>query len=740
MQKNRIWYSLYNNKVVQNLVPWALFLIMLMQSWRVKDFFHAVSGYGDVLEILWGIRWYAQQWLHFRSAAVFPMIFYPVGFHVATLAHTPFTFILLIPLYLIGGEAFAYNVATMLSLVIAFGGMYRLARRYGGTWLSATLAALLFTFWGFRWIRVSGHLHVLLGSALLPWLLLTLDHAWNTSRHANRWFVAAGAVWAMSIMNLYYFALIDGVVVAVWMFVQTWCGGKDWVRLIRGLLITGVAALVLSMPGIAAFLKAKSASNMTFYVVEQVSYWGASLNSLPIPCVLHPHLGKIAQKLYSASIDESGVANLGTVAFIVACIGMCYTWRDRKWRPVHALVVVGLLLGMGLVLRWDGKIPQSCGLCKPVNQLIWRLGHFMKPDFFTTGTPAPPFDRAFPLPGLLLAAVVPLWEGARVLARYVLIASAGFFLLVAQGIQRLKPPWLQALLAVLLLFEFIPPISGNVPANPPTHAAFEWIQQNTLLDDSVIDLTPVGENLVSTPLRGEVLWATLYHERASVSGVGSYLPSQADSLYGWLYAHPHAFQNPDLIPMLRFYRADYILLHMEGKNAQGVLEEARANHEIEFIDCFNPPATSSPWNYSICVLRILPSENFVPDILRISGWSSLESWGVWAEGTTSRALWIAAAQTDMLFSVEAFPHCVPEKSQSISIQVNGVPLATHQWEECESWSTQIAIPAALVKSGINDLTFEYAYAARPMDVTGGANPDLRQLSVGFTKLQLVPVP
>ena len=84
-----------------------------------------------------------------------------------------------------GGAAFAYNVATLLSFFAAFAGMFRLARQFSKSILLATAAALLFTFWGFRWIRINGHLNVLLSSTLLPWLLLCLERGLKARRRPH---------------------------------------------------------------------------------------------------------------------------------------------------------------------------------------------------------------------------------------------------------------------------------------------------------------------------------------------------------------------------------------------------------------------------------------------------------------------------------------------------------------------------------------------------------------------------
>jgi hypothetical protein len=148
--------------------------------------------------------------------------------------------------------------------------------------------------------------------------------------------------------------------------------------------------------------------------------------------------------------------------------------------------------------------------------------------------------------------------------------------------------------------------------------------------------------------------------------------------------------------------------------------------------------------YSMYCSLIPPSEasSFASDKVRFNvrlrdGWSGPEAWGVWAEGHESRAEWIATARAASRLVIEAFPECVPGQTQGLSLTVNGAALAEHRWQECESWSGEIEIPRDLVRVGSNELILRYDYAARPAEVTQGANPDSRLLSVGFTKLAVL---
>ena len=143
-------------KIGELTIPWILFLAMLVWAWRVRDLFHEIPFYGDVFEVLWGITWYGDHLLD-GQFIFYPLVFHPEGWYVATFAYGPALFIPMLPLYAFGGAAFAYNATSLVSAFLVFAGMYLLTRRMTQSSFVATLAALLFTFWGFRWLRIAGH-------------------------------------------------------------------------------------------------------------------------------------------------------------------------------------------------------------------------------------------------------------------------------------------------------------------------------------------------------------------------------------------------------------------------------------------------------------------------------------------------------------------------------------------------------------------------------------------------------
>ena len=81
-------------------------------------------------------------------------------------------------------------------------------------------------------------------------------------------------------------------------------------------------------------------------------------------------------------------------------------------------------------------------------------------------------------------------------------------------------------------------------------------------------------------------------------------------------------------------------------------------------------------------------------------------------------------------ALEAFPNCIPGRTQALTVEVNGTRLAEHTWANCDPWAAAITVPASLVRLGGNDVVIRPAYAVAPPD------GDTRPLSVGFSKLRV----
>jgi len=717
--------------------PWALCAALLIWGWRARDLLHRLPAYGDTLEVAWVTTWYGEAIRLGHFASVYPLVFHPEGWQVATFGEGPAMFAGLLPLSALGGVAFAYNVLSLLTFLVAVGGMYALARRFVSP-LPAAVAAVLFAFWGLRWYSVIGQLNILAGTALLPWMVLCLERGYGSHRRWP-WFACSGAIWALSMAYSLYFAWVGAVILAGWTIGRAMAREIGPRAAFGGLAIASLSGVLAGAPWVVAFWRASNAAGASFYSLGEVNDLGASLNSLPIPFVFHPFLGWLSRSIYLGPYTEQGSANLGLAACIVALVGAIPAWRDRRWRPVLVLTGLGLLLALGPALKWNDVTLQWSAMRLP-DRLIWQLGHWLKPQLFAGDQPPQPFDAAIPMPGMLLSALVPFWERARVAARYSFIACLGIFLLAAYGLERFRRPWVRLLVAGMLILEVVPQPTANLPFPGPSHPAFEWLRQQPQNGEGIADLYASGRYALALPMRGEVLWSTRYTGWPTAAGASSVWPAHTVFLMRWLDSHLHALANSDFVPLMRFYRVRYILLHMKGAYEREMLAEANLNPELGKPRCFSPSGDPlGAWTYPICILGIVPPAMPQFNLLLRDGWSGPENWGVWSEGTESSASWAATVSEPQKLKLKGFPECVPGQNQSISIAVNGEELHAYRWQGCEEWSTEITVPARLVRVGWNDLILRSGYAARPSEVTGGQNPDSRRLAVGFSELRIEPM-
>ena len=721
---------------VARWLPWGLFVALLAWGWRTTDLFHTVPAYGDALEGLWAISWYDDALRLGQNPWVFPLAFHPQGWSVITYAWGPANFALLLPLGWLGGPAFAYNVATLITYVIAFAGTLQLARDFVSR-LAATVVALLFTFWGLRWYNNIGQLNVALASALLPWMLWSLERGFASPRRAAGWFVLAGVLWAVSINSTLYFVWLGGIALLVWIVGRLGFKRANWRTLWSRVVLVPVVAGVLSLPLLIAFQQITASAGTHPFTFFDVNVLGASLNSFAIPSLVHPWLGGLARLLYHGSPDsENNLTNLGLLAVVMALVGIWSGRRSQRWRPVLIMACVGFILALGLTLKWN-DVPVKISLFRPLNELIWQIGYRVNPEFYFVEPPVPSgFADVVPLPTLILATLVPFFAQARVLARYALLFGLAMFLLTGFGLDQVKRQWIRLVLAVLLVVGLVPPPTQSYAFPPPSHPAYEWLSQQSIGANGIVEFTTNPEQRLELSLGGPAIWATKYHRQATVGGASSIIPGQVAYLMRWLAEHPRPFKDPDFVPLLRYYRVKYLLVTMSGGGQEQNLADAKLNQELRFVQCFQPTSQAALYDNPICVLEVLPAPTPSFNLLVREGWSGPEEWGRWIDGTEAKASWIATDKAPHYLHVQAFPYCVSGQQQHLSIDVKGTPVAEHQWTDCEPWSARIPIPAGLVEIGSNDLAIRTGYAVRPIDSSGAETGDPRNLSVGFTELRV----
>ena len=724
----------------RRLAPGAVFALFLAYQWRIVNLAGAVPGYGDVLENVWAIDWFLAGLRAGEGLRLFaPHVFMPQGWALSTFANGLGVFALALPVAALTSAAVAFNVLQLAGFFIAYFGAYRLGRLAAGQG-AAILVALLYILWGGRWLRVSGHLNLLLGSALLPWLILCLERALVDRPGRWRWAAAAGLVWALGITFSLYFIWIGFFLVAAWLLGAAVARRVAWRGALWRLVVAGGVAALVCAPYFYLYWRSQSAA--TGYDVRHVNGWNMSLNWLPALFPDHrlPALREIAVRQVNGIRVEGSFSGFGMLLPLVALLGLAFRRsRPRAGRAAGSLgasVVVGIILALGMTLTWNNQFIPAPAL-RPLNEAIWDLGRAVKPEVFPGADAPPEFAEAIPLPGLLLAAVVPFFEDARVPARYLMIAAPAVLLLAALGIERLPRAWLKLLVAALLLVEAARfPLTG-VPYPPPAHPAFARLaEMRPGPGESLLDVVVPAPDRLTLGVGGEMLAAAQIHGWPIAGGGGSVLPAHAAYLRDWLLTHPDPTAAAEFPALLRDYGIRAVLLHMPPEPSAGLQRLAAGTEALPPAGCYDNPARL-PWDHPICLLDVAPVALPAVNVHLAHSWSGVEPWGVWALGRESVVGWAATATGETRFAVEAFPFCVDNAptGQTVEFVVATEVVAAHRWESCDTANVEVVVPAELVDIGWNEMTLRFGRADRPADVTGGANPDGRELSVGFARLE-----
>lgn len=726
------------------LLPAAAFAVFMAYYWRIYNPATTIPAYGDVLESLWGIDWLLQTIRSGSGSLLFnPSVFMPEGWSSITFAHGPGIFLLATPLAALTNAAVAFNAIQLASFLIAYTGAYRLGRLVAGL-TAAVLMALLYLLWGGRWIRLTGQLNILLGSALLPWLLFCLERV-VTTRRWRWWAVAAGFFWAIPISLSLYFIWIGFFAVGAWLLGAAVSRRVSVTGALLRLATVGAVALLLCAPYL--WLYWRHQADVVAYDIRHVDAWSMSLDRLVALLPDHPipSLQRLALWQTGNTRSEATFSGLGILLPALALFGLATRRRPAQWAGILLLAGVGIVLSLGMTLKWS-NVPVAAPVLRPLNEALWGVGHALKLDAFPSPDAPPEFAEAIPMPGLIVAILAPFYEGARVTARFLLVAAPGVLLLAALGFDRLpRRWWLKLAVAALLLIEAARwPLTG-VPFPPPPHPVFAVAAELPIAPgESLLDLSSPMPHLLMPAISGEALWASTLHGKPITAGGGSILPTHTAYLRDWFLTQPDPTGDAELPWLLRGYGVRYILLHLSPESGEAAAQLAAGTSDIRPLGCFGGP-TAQPWNYPICLLEVTPPPATF-NVFPVINWGGNEGWGQWATGRESVVDWVATADRETRFAVEAFPFCVDGAlpgQQAVEFVVDDQAgtdhiVAAHHWQACDTVSLEVVVPAELVEIGRNRMLLRFARADRPADMTGGVNPDTRELSVGFTRFVRLP--
>jgi hypothetical protein len=487
----------------------------------------------DTLLNTWILGWDAERLRHGLAGVWNAPIYFP--YH-DTLAFSENLFgiaVLVAPVYwLSGNPVLTYNVAFVLSFVLAGVGMYLLVRTLTASRIAAIAAGLYYAFCPFRMAQIS---HVqMVATGWLPIALWALTGYFATRRRLWLSVVAAAAILqATSNSYVAYYMAVPILAVAA---AGLWRAGRGRLRAAAELAVAGLVALAILAPVGAAYYRVKHDYGQTRSAAE-IADGGADLRAY---LVAKTTIGTGRWLPTAVVTDPEKELFPGFVVIALAGVACAEILRRRSsYRsPVllyAGIAVAGLLCSLGPFVRlWS--------------HLVTLHG---------------PYDW--------LLHVVPGMDGMRVPARFAIVFVLGLSVVAGCGVaillERMRGrgrALLAAAIAVGLISDgwAVPiPTERYVGAGrPDDRAVAAWLKDRPA--GAVLNLPILTFNFQELNYQ----YATLIHGHPLVNGFSGYntplqefLRNPRSPLYDW-------DRFPALVAGLRHLGVRYVVVHVDDYN------------------------------------------------------------------------------------------------------------------------------------------------------------------------------
>jgi hypothetical protein len=341
---------------------------------------------GDYWAYYWDLWWVKKALLERHTSPYFtPYVHHPAGsvlyFHSLML----FPSLLALPVVTTLGLTAAYNFVVFLAFVGSGYGAYRLALEVLGTVDApegrafvargaAFLGGLVFTFNGYHFARLLGHLD-LASYQWLPFYALFLLRAARRDGWRDP-LLAAAFFAATALTNWYYAAFLGLFTLLVVARIALEPGIGRWRSAARVLAAPLLAAVVLA-PVLWPMLDLGRRMGGVPDIADDVRRYSADLLAFVVPTPLHSLWGKAIGGFYPLLEGDKGnlaesAAYLGIAPLLLVAAGLRTAWRaQRFWLVGFALFTV---LALGPELRVGGHVVGIGGRPLPLPYtLLMRL-------------------------------------------------------------------------------------------------------------------------------------------------------------------------------------------------------------------------------------------------------------------------------------------------------------------------------------------------------------------------------
>lgn len=251
---------------------------------------------GDRYIYLWDMWWMKKALVDLKTNPFFTnYVFYPHGVGLGFHDFTIFNALVSVPLQAFFTVEEIYNLLFLSSFVFGGFGCFVLLRYLTGSGLAAFLSGLVFAFWGGRMYHVD---HLSLNS--FHWFPYCAFYLLKTVREQSyRNPILAAVFLAMNALSAWYYAIYMTLFTGLFLLYTAWTerAAVLTMRNLLKLVVLGAVFGLLMLPVMFPMLR-DIAAGEDYMASPVIMDESASLNTVFLPSVNHPFLGKYARLFY----------------------------------------------------------------------------------------------------------------------------------------------------------------------------------------------------------------------------------------------------------------------------------------------------------------------------------------------------------------------------------------------------------------------------------------------------------
>lgn len=430
-----------------------------------------IGGMGDNIYFVWLIRWYQKVFLEGQGHPFFnPLMNYPQGWNLSTTETALASALPGVPFSWLFGPIAGYNIAMLITFVLAGFFMYLWVRDLTKSKLAALLAGTIYAFSPYHIAHfVTGHLN-LCGIQWFPLFFWGLTRL-LAPQHKFEWkFVlltalSLGCIGFTSMYYLYMTAIFTLVFVICYLCFTKFKSLHNsyfWINL--------VAAVLLCVPflffSLRPFINLSNSGVLASRSMEYASMYSASPTDFFLPSTDHFLLAKLFSRRFDRSLWGEGSLYIGFTALILAIIAFVKR-KDTQHKALvlsaAVIILVSFILGLGINLHWNNQ------------NVVWQIPVFLQPLFHKTET-------LVYLPAAWLFDTLPFFDKMRTIMRFGFFVLLFIPVLAALGFQhiqtRLTPNRkliFTCAIFLLVLFEFYPGSYSQALSQPQPRPVDLWL-------------------------------------------------------------------------------------------------------------------------------------------------------------------------------------------------------------------------------------------------------------------------